>query len=89
MRQLVFDGGTFDDFCRWATENKKTFKKILELLKSIDRTPFKGVGKPEPLKFGRSGYWSRRINDEHRLVYKVDEQKIYIASCKGHYERNL
>jgi len=60
--------------------------KILNLLKAIERTPFKGTGKPEPLKFSQSGYWSRRINDEHRLVYYVSEDKILIASCKGHYK---
>jgi len=86
MKQLVFDSGAFDNFCQWATVDKKIFKKILELLKTIDRTPFDGIGKPEPLKFNKSGYWSRKINDEHRLVYKVDEQRIYIVSCKGHYK---
>jgi toxin YoeB len=86
MKQLVFDSGAFDNFCQWATVDKKIFKKILELLKSINRTPFDGIGKPEPLKFNKSGYWSRKINDEHRLVYKVDEQRIYIVSCKGHYK---
>jgi toxin YoeB len=86
MKQLVFDSGAFDNFCKWATVDKKIFKKILELLKSIDRTPFDGIGKPEPLKFNKSGYWSRKINDEHRLVYKVDEQRIYIVSCQGHYK---
>lgn len=64
----------------------KSFKKILELIKSKKRTPTQGIGKPEPLKFNKSGYWSRRITDEHRLVYKVDNQNnIFIASCKGHY----
>jgi len=86
MKQLVFDNGAFDNFCQWATVDKKIFKKILELLKTIDRTPFDGIGKPEPLKFNKSGYWSRKINDEHRLVYKVDDQRIYIVSCKGHYK---
>lgn len=86
MRQIVFEGGAFDNFCQWATVDKKMFKKILELLKTIDRTPFDDIGKPEPLKFNKSGYWSRRINDEHRLVYKVNEQRIYVASCKGHYK---
>jgi len=86
MKQLVFDSGAFDNFCQWATVDKKIFKKILELLKTIDRTPFDGIGKPEPLKFNKSGYWSRKINDEHRLVYKVDEQRICIVSCKGHYK---
>ncbi|WP_372950047.1 Txe/YoeB family addiction module toxin [Mariniphaga sp.] len=86
MRRLVFDSGAFNDFCQWSIENKKVFNKIKSLIKNIDRTPFRGIGKPEPLKFNRKGYWSRRINDEHRLIYKVDVQNIYIASCKGHYD---
>lgn len=87
MRQLTFDNGAFDDFCNWAVYDKKVFKKIVELLNSIKRTPYQGIGKPELLKFNQSGFWSRRITDEHRLVYKVDGQNnIFIASCKGHYQ---
>lgn len=86
MKQLTFDSEAFDDFCNWAIYDKQVFKKILELLKSINRTPFQGIGKPELLKFNKGGYWSRRITIEHRLVYKVDNQNnIFIASCKGHY----
>ena len=85
MRQISFDNEAFDDFCNWAIYDKQIFKKILELLKSIKRTPFHGIGKPELLKFNQKGYWSRRITQEHRLVYKVDEQNnISIASCKGY-----
>jgi toxin YoeB len=87
MSRLTFDSDAFDDFCNWAVYDKKIFKKILELLKSIKRSPFQGIGKPEALKFSQSGYWSRRITDEHRLVYKVDDNgSIFIASCKGHYD---
>ncbi|MEN6455415.1 MAG: Txe/YoeB family addiction module toxin [Prolixibacteraceae bacterium] len=87
MSGLTFDSNAFDDFCNWAIYDKKVFQKILELLKSIKRTPFQGIGKPEPLKFRQSGYWPRRITDEHRLVYKVDDKgTIFIASCKGHYD---
>ena len=87
MRQFIFDPDAFEDFCNWAINDKQIFKKILELLKSIRRTPYQGIGKPEPLKFNQSGYWSRRITDEHRLVYKVDDQNnIFIASCRGHYD---
>ncbi|MEQ9216503.1 MAG: Txe/YoeB family addiction module toxin [Cyclobacteriaceae bacterium] len=82
---LTFDGEAFDDFCNWAIYDKRIFKKILEILKSISRTPYEGIGKPEPLKFDKSGYWSRRITHEHRLVYKVNDQNILIASCRGHY----
>lgn len=87
MRTINFDNDAFDDFCNWAIYDKKVFKKIVELLKSIKRTPYKGIGKPEALKFNKSGYWSRRITLEHRLIYKVDaKNNIFIASCKGHYE---
>ena len=87
MKQLTFDSEAFDDFCNWAIYDKQVFKKILELLKSINRTPFQGIGKPELLKFNKAGYWSRRITSEHRLVYKIDNQNnIFIASCKGHYD---
>ncbi len=87
MKQFTFDSGAFDDFCNWAVYDKKVFKKILELLKSIKRTPYQGIGKPELLKFNHSGYWSRRITNEHRIIYKVDEHNnIFIASCKGHYD---
>lgn len=85
MRQLVFEGKAFKDFTNWAVQDKKVFLRIVEILNIIDRTPFKGIGKPEPLKFNQSGYWSRRINDEHRLVYRVTEDKILVAGCKGHY----
>ena len=86
MKQIVFDADAFEDFCNWAVYDKKVFKKILELIKSISRDPYKGIGKPEPLKFNQSGYWSRRINQRHRLVYKVENESIIlIASCRGHY----
>jgi toxin YoeB len=85
MRQLVFDNDAFEDFYNWAIYDQKIFRKILELIKSIKRTPFKGIGKPELLKFDKSGYWSRRITDEHRLVYKIIDDRIFIVSCRGHY----
>lgn len=83
---IVFSAESFTDYQKWATEDKKFFKKINELIKDILRSPFSGIGKPEPLKHELSGYWSRRINDEHRLVYKVTETSILIASCKYHYQ---
>jgi len=87
MKKIIFDNNAFEDFCNWATYDKKTFQKIVELLKSIERNPYQGIGKPEPLKFNQSGFWSRRITLEHRLIYKIDDQQnILVASCKGHYE---
>ena len=65
--------------------NKQAIKKIKELLSSISNNPFQGIGQPEPLKYGLSGAWSRRINKEHRLVYEVIEETVYVLSLKGHY----
>ena len=85
MKQVAFEEKAFEDFTNWATQDKKLYTKIIALIKDIKRTPFLGLGKPEPLKHELSGYWSRRINDEHRLVYKVTDIMIIIASCKYHY----
>lgn len=82
---ISFDSAAFKDFQSWAIEDKKIFQRIGELIKDISRDPFKGIGKPEPLKHKLAGYWSRRITDEHRLVYKYENDHIYIASCKYHY----
>ena len=70
-----------------ATINKKLHQRIVNLIKDIIRQPYSGIGKPEALKRELSGYWSRRINDEHRLVYKVEEETVIIASCKYHYNK--
>lgn len=85
MKQVAFEEKAFEDFTNWATQDKKVYAKIITLIKDIKRSPFLGLGKPEPLKHELSGYWSRRINDEHRLVYKVTDTMIIIASCKYHY----
>jgi toxin YoeB len=74
------------DYNEWAKMDRKIYNKIVELIKDIERTPFSGIGKPEPLKYGLSGFWSRRISDEHRLVYQVTDTEILIAGCKSHYE---
>ena len=86
MRQVVFEGMAFADFTSWAVDNKKIYQKIITLIKDIDRSPFTGLGKPEALKHELAGYFSRRITDEHRLVYKVTQTSLIIASCKYHYE---
>jgi len=82
---LTFIPIAFDNYKDWAISYKQIFKKINELIQSIDRTPFEGIGKPEPLKYQYKGYWSRRITDEHRLIYTVTETEILIISCKYHY----
>ena len=84
-RKIVFESYAFTDFNDWAKLDKKIQRKIIELIKDIDRHPFQGLGKPEALKHDLSGYWSRRINQEHRLVYKVTNNEIIILSCKYHY----
>ena len=86
MKNITFTNNSYQDFMDWAVINKKIFIRIDQLIKSIGRTPFKGIGKPEPLKHQLSGFWSRRINDEHRLVYRVTKDgEIEIASCRNHY----
>ena len=84
-RKIVFESSAFADFNQWLKLDKKTHRKIIELIKDIDRTPFKGLGKPEALKHDFSGYWSRRIDREHRLIYKVTNEEIVILSCRYHY----
>ncbi len=87
MRTVILAPNAFKDYSEWAAIDKKIFKRINELIKSIDRTPFEGIGKPEPLKHQLSGYWSRRINEKHRLVYKISKRnEIVIAQCKNHYK---
>ena len=81
----AFDAGALEDFRACASEDKKIFAKIANLIKDATRTPFHGLGKPEPLKHEFKGFWSRRISDEHRLVYKVEKDTLYIVSCKYHY----
>jgi len=82
---ITFEKQALEDYSNWAIENKSTFNKINKLIKSIQRTPFEGEGKPEALKHELSSYWSRKITGEHRLIYKVESDQIIIAQCKGHY----
>ncbi|MBF2046586.1 MAG: Txe/YoeB family addiction module toxin [Leptolyngbya sp. IPPAS B-1204] len=84
-RRISFETSAFEDFNAWATLDKKVYQKIITLIKEIDRSPFSGLGKPEALKHEYSGYWSRRITDEHRLIYKVTDTDIIIVACKYHY----
>jgi len=76
----------WDEYCSWQSEDKKTLKKLNALIKDIQRDCYSGIGKPEPLKDNLSGWWSRRIDDKNRIVYKQDGENIIIANCKGHYE---
>ncbi|MFN7908642.1 MAG: Txe/YoeB family addiction module toxin [Microcystis sp.] len=86
MKNIVFDPKAFKEFNELSIENKKLYKKIVDLIDDILCHPFSGIGKPKPLKYQLKGYWSRHINDEHRLVYKITKTEIIIISCKFHYD---
>jgi toxin YoeB len=82
---LIFSENAWDDYLYWQKTDKKILRRINTLIKEIKRNPFEGIGKPEPLKHALSGYWSRRINDEHRIVYKAFADSILIAQLRYHY----
>ncbi len=86
MSNISFTTRAWEEYCYWQSQDKKTLKRINLLLADIQRNNFIGIGKPEPLKENLSGYWSRRIDDVNRLVYKVNNEQIEIIQCKGHYE---
>jgi toxin YoeB len=83
--RLVFSAHAWEDYLYWQRTDRKIFQRINTLLREIQRTPFEGIGKPEPLKHGMSGYWSRRINDEHRIIYKIEADSLLIAQLRYHY----
>jgi toxin YoeB len=83
--KVAFEQSAFEDFQAWAKNDKRVFAKIVSLIKDTARSPFSGLGKPEPLKHELAGFWSRRITAEHRLVYKVEGDTILIVSCRYHY----
>ena len=85
MRNIAFESRCFEEFNHWAIEDRKVYTKIVELINDIQRHPFSGIGKLEPLKHKLKGCWSRRITDEHRLVYQVNDTEIIVISCKFHY----
>lgn len=83
--KLIFSENAWDDYLYWQKADKKVLKRINKLIKEAKRKPFEGVGKPEPLKHGLAGYWSRRINEERRMVYKVVDDTLLIAQLQYHY----
>jgi len=85
--KIVFSKNSWDDYISWQTEDKKILKKINELIRDIQISPYEGLGKPEPLKFDLSGLWSRRIDREHRLVYRILNDELLIYSCQFHYDK--
>ena len=83
---IQWDIDAWNDYVYWQTQDRKTLKRINLLIKDISRSPFEGLGKPEPLKGTLTGFWSRRTDEENRLVYAVEEKVIILISCRGHYE---
>ena len=86
MSKIVFSEQAFEEYLYWQVQDRKVLKRINLLLKDISRDPFSGLGTPEGLKENLSGLWSRRIDDRHRLVYRVVDDKIEVYQCRGHYE---
>ena len=85
MHKIWFDEAWID-YIYWQTQDKKTLKRINNLIKDTERNPFEGIGKPEPLKGNLSGFWSRHIDDTNRFVYRINNDKLEILSCRGHYD---
>ena len=84
--RIVFSQNSWEDYLSWQAEDKKILKKINSLIKDIQRNPYEGMGKPEPLKYDLAGLWSRRIDREHRLVYQVIDEDLLVYSCRYHYD---
>ena len=85
--KITFSQNSWEDYTSWQSEDKKVLKKINTIIKDIQRNPYKGMGKPEPLKYDLAGLWSRRIDREHRIVYKVINDELLIYSCRYHYDK--
>lgn len=85
MNKLFTENG-WEDYMYWQLTDKKMVKKINSIIKDIERNPYEGIGKPEPLRFDLAGLWSRRINSEHRLIYKVEGNSMFILACRHHYD---
>lgn len=85
--KIIFSKNSWEDYISWQKDDKKMLKRINQLIKDIQRTPFQGIGNPEPLKYDLAGFWSRRINGEHRLVYRVFNDELLIYSCRYHYDK--
>lgn len=86
IQRIQWDFDAWEEYCDWQRVNKAALKKINQLIRDILRDPFDGLGKPEPLKEDLSGFWSRRIDEENRLIYAVEQDVVVLISCKGHYE---
>jgi toxin YoeB len=82
----IWHNRAWDDYLYWQREDKKAVKKINSLVRDIERSPYDGLGKPEPLKYDLSGWWSRQIDDVNRIVYRIKNNNLEISQCKGHYD---
>lgn len=85
--KITFSQNSWEDYASWQSEDKKILQKINALIKDIQRNPYEGIGKPEPLKYDLSGLWSRRIDRDHRLVYQVINHELFVYSCRYHYDK--
>jgi toxin YoeB len=83
--KLQWAESAWEDYVWWQTEDRKTLRRINQLLADIQRNGYTGIGKPEPLRHDWAGFWSRRINDEHRLVYRIEADTVLVAACRYHY----
>lgn len=86
MSKIQFSEAAWEDYLYWQSQDRRTLKKLNRLIKDIQRSPFSGSGKPEPLKGDLTGHWSRRIDEKNRIVYSTAGEIIFIASCRGHYD---
>lgn len=84
--RYIFSDNSWEEYCYWIATDRKILKRINDLIRDIARDPFNGIGKPEPLKNKYSGCWSRRINNEHRIIYKVSDNEVQIVKCRFHYD---
>lgn len=87
MKSVLLEEAALEDLQFWAKNDVKLLKRIVELLADIQKSPYAGIGKPEPLKHQYKGYWSRRINDEHRIIYTVTDDSIIVIACRYHYTK--
>ncbi len=87
--KLIFSEKAWDEYLYWQKNDQKILERVNQLLREIQRTPYSGIGKPEPLKYAFTGYWSRRITNEHRLVYKIQDDAVLIAQLRFHYANSL
>lgn len=84
-RRIMFTAAAWEDYQYWQTQDRKTLKRINQLIREAQRAPFEGIGKPEPLKANLQGFWSRRIDDVNRLVYEATDDQLNIIACRYHY----